>query len=74
MLILQQPIACGKTLYTLPPVLLLCYEEKSQRTLKKTENNKKNQAYKMLKIVKTKLEMYATGTSLLAHKNEGNMH
>ena len=40
----------------------------------KTENNKKPQAYKMLKIVKTKLEMYATGTSLLAHKNEGNMH
>jgi len=30
--------------------------------LKKKENNKKPQTYKMLKEVKTKLEMYASGT------------
>jgi len=29
---------------------------------KKTENNEKPQTYKMLKKVKTKLEMYASGT------------
>jgi len=29
---------------------------------KKTENNKKPQTYKMFKKVKSKLEMYASGT------------
>jgi len=40
----------------------LCYEDKPRFCLeKKTENNIKRQTYNMLKNVKTKLEMYATG-------------
>jgi len=51
-------------------VLPLCYEEKPQNLPpKKTENNKKAQTSKMLKKVKTKLEIKCALALVLAHKN-----
>jgi len=47
------------------PVLPLCYEKKTEFTLKKTQKKKqKNRHTKYLQKFKTNLEMYATGTCI----------
>jgi len=50
-------------------VLPLCYDENPRIYLgKKQENDEKRMTYKMLKKVKMKFEIYATGTSTQKNK------